>query len=389
MESPVDDATFDALDEVLRDSGAAAAIAKLGAELSTRGAHRPLLDALLLQARHELGLPPVAPASLLSIDEPLRSKYEERYVEAIRVVGGKLLAEGDIAGAWPYFRAISEKEPVAAAIEAYRPAPEGDERLGSIVEVAFNQGVNPIAGFRLILEHYGACSSITAFEGLPPEESVRSTCADLLTRHLHANLLENIRADIERRGQPMPPETASIADHLAGRDWLFQDDAYHIDVSHLMSVVRYSPLLTDPETIAAAVGLTDYGRRLSDRHRYEGEPPFENVYEDHAFYLRALLGRHVDEAVAHFRAKLEGLDERGRAEVAQVLVRLLHRVGRRAEALETAVEHLAGYPESMLSCPGVPSLAVELGKPDRLADAARASGDLVNYLAARIAAAAK
>ena len=85
----------------------------------------------------------------------------------------------------------------------------------------------------------------------------------------------NLRAEIARRGQPLPPEGTSISDLIAGRDWLFDDEAYHLDVSHLAATVRISPMLTDPETIAMAAGLTDYGRNLSERHRYEGEPPFE------------------------------------------------------------------------------------------------------------------
>ena len=72
------------------------------------------------------------------LPEPLRSRYEDRYVEAIREVGGRLLAAGDLPGAWPYFRAIAEREPVAEAIEAYAPA-AGDERVGAVIDVAFNQ----------------------------------------------------------------------------------------------------------------------------------------------------------------------------------------------------------------------------------------------------------
>jgi hypothetical protein len=253
-----------------------------------------------------------------------------------------------------------------------------------VVEVAFNQGVNPRKGFELILDNYGACSAITSFEGLPPDDALRTHCADKLTRHLHESLILNLRADISRRGQPLPPETASIADHLVGRDWLMEEDAYHIDVSHLMSVVRMSPLLTDPATLLLAVGLTDYGRNLSPRHRYEGEPPFENVYEDHAVYLRALLGRHPDEAVAHFRAKMIHADERMQAEIAQVLVKLLTRLERDEAALEIAAEYLGAYPESVLGCPGVASLSQKLGRPELLAESSRRHGDLVNYLAARL-----
>jgi hypothetical protein len=273
---------------------------------------------------------------------------------------------------------------VAAAIEAYRPA-EGDEQVGQIIEIAFNQGAHPRRGFELILEHYGTCSAITAFEHLPPEESVRVPCAAALVRQLHEQLSFSLRADIARRGQPAPPEGASIPELIAGKPWLFADDAYHIDISHLGAVVRMAPLLTDPEALGLAIELTDYGRNLSGRHRYEGEPPFENLYEDHGLYLRALRGENVEEAVAHFRAKLPPPDPDGSPSEtlpAQVLVRLLERVGRLEEAIAVAAEHLADVPESWLACTPLPVLCRRANRPDLLAKAARQRGDLVQYAAA-------
>ena len=72
-----------------------------------------------------------------------------------------------------------------------------------------------------------------------------------------------------------------------------------------------SVLVADPEVIALAVDLTEYGRRLSPRLQFEGVPPFERIFDDHGIYLRALLGRDVEAAIAHFRAKL-GRPTRGR-----------------------------------------------------------------------------
>jgi tetratricopeptide (TPR) repeat protein len=378
-------ALFETLDRALETSSPAEALDHLATLLADRGEFRALLDARLLRARLDLGLPLVQAGSLTEIPEPTRTQYEERYVEAIREVGRLLLGAGEIGAAWAYFRAIAEKEPVFDAIEAYQPL-ENDERIGQVIEVAFNQGVHPRKGFGLILDHYGTCSSISAFESLPPDEAVRVACADRLVRRLHDDLKANLRAEIARRGQPLPPEGTSIGDLIAGREWLFVDDAYHLDVSHLASTVRLSPLLVDLETVALALGLTDYGRNLSERHRYEGDPPFEDHYGDHAVYLRALLGRDVEEAIAHFRAKLPATDPDGRDEAiaAQVLVRLLIRLGRIEEALEIAAEHLAHLPDSALACPSVAQLCQSVNRLDRLAEIARGRGDLVNYAAARL-----
>jgi hypothetical protein len=382
---PDADSLFETLDRSLESSSPSEAIERIANDLAERGEFRALLDARLLQARLDLGLPPIQTGSLAEIAEPTRTQYEERYVEAIREVGNRLLVANEIGAAWAYFRAIAEKEPVAAAIEAYEPG-ELDDRIGQVIEVAFNQGVHPKKGFALILDNYGTCSAITAFESLPPDEPIRVACADRLVRRLHTDLVANLRSEIARRGQPLPPEGTSIGDLIQGRGWLFVDDAYHLDVSHLASTVRLSPLLVDPETIALAVGLTDYGRNLSERHRYEGDPPFEDLYGDHAVYLRTSLGQDVDAGVAHFRDKLPDLDPDGRDEAiaAQILVRLLVKLGRTEEALDVAADRLAHLPDAALACPTITQLCQTLGRLDRLAEIARARGDIVNYAAARL-----
>jgi hypothetical protein len=380
---------FDAIAGALRDLGPRGALDRLAENLEAAGDYRALLDAMLLRARHELGLPLVAPGSLAEVPEPARSRYEEKYVEAIRLIGSKYLAAGEIPTAWAYYRVIGENEPIARAIRDYRPDVQGgdSERLGAVIEVAFNHGVDPRRGFELILEHYGTCSAITAFEGLPAhDEAVRVACAERLIRHLHRELSANLRSDIVGRGQLLPPAGATLAETIAGRDWLFAEDSYHIDISHLASVVRMSVLAGDPEAIALAADLTEYGCRLSPRLQFEGVPPFERVFDDHGIYLRALLGRDVDAAIAHFRAKLSPPDRDQESAdptvPAQTLVNLLVRLGRLEEAIDVSSGHLSGLPDSALFCPSVAQLCQRAGDPKRLADIARDRRDLVNYTAA-------
>ena len=127
-------------------------------------------------------------------------------------VGTKLLDAGDIA----------RRLGLLPGDRRDRAGRRGDRRLSSrprttsgsaqIIEVAFNQGVHPRKGFELILDHYGTCSAITAFEHLPPDEATRVACADRLVRQLHEHLVANLRADIAQRGQPLPPEGTSIAE---------------------------------------------------------------------------------------------------------------------------------------------------------------------------------
>ena len=202
-------------------------------QLDDRGEFRALLDALLLKARHELGLPldpggqprraPRAPTGRSTRSATSRRSARSAASSSPRATSP---APGPTSGR----SARPSRSP--RRIDAYEPA-EDDERLGQIIEVAFNQGAHPRKGFELILDHYGTCSAISAFEHLPPDEATRVACADRLVRQLHEHLVANLRAEIAQRGQPLPPEGTPIADLIDGRDWLFADDAYHIDVSHL------------------------------------------------------------------------------------------------------------------------------------------------------------
>jgi hypothetical protein len=377
---------FDLLEDALRAGGPSAALDRLTEHLSAAGEYRALLDALLLKARHELGLPLISSDSLAALPEPVRTQYEDRYVAAIRLVGSKYLESGDIPTAWPYFRAIADSDPVAQAIALYRPS-DNDERLGAVIDVAFNQGVSPRRGFELILENYGTCPAISAFEQLPPPDlALRIGCAERLIRHLHRELTANLRAEIASRGQVLPPEGSSIDALVTGRPWLFSDESYHIDISHLAAVVRMSVLVIDPGVIGLAADLTEYGRHLSPRLVFEGTPPFERVFDDHGIYLRALLELDVERAIAHFQEKLNREEAaEGEASLpAQTLVTLLSRVGRVGPAIEVAAAHLAGLPESALSCPSVSQLCQRAGLTQRLAQFARDSGDLVSFTAARL-----
>lgn len=375
-----------AIEGALRASGPGAALDTL-LEIAARSDDpRDYLDALLLKARHDLGLPLIAAGPLSSMPEPARTQYEERYIAALRQVGQAVLDRGDVITAWPFFRAIGEKDAIAAALEATAALP-GDERVGAWIDIGLYQGANPKRGFQLVLEQYGTCSAISAFEQLPGDEGLRGECAGLLLHTLHAQLAANLRGEIERAGKGKLSEETPIPALLAGRDWLFEDDSYHIDISHLASVVRMSPLLSARAELGLARELCEYGRRLAPRLRYDDVPPFEKTYEDHGAYLDALLGRDVEASLDHFRAKLEAAEQPEDAlAVAQVLVRLLDRLGRVDDAISVAEAHLAEVPEGALSCPSLPRLCDRAGRLDRLAEVARRNGQIVNFTAARLGA---
>ena len=74
-----------------------------------------------MQKRMELGLPLIQLGAIEDLPEPARSGYEDGVRQAARETGSLFLADGDIQRAWPYFRAIGDRETMAAAIESAEP----------------------------------------------------------------------------------------------------------------------------------------------------------------------------------------------------------------------------------------------------------------------------
>lgn len=376
--------TLDELASIHRDKGAVATIDHLIASLREQKRFHPLFDALLMKKRLEWGLPLTRPTSLKDVPEARRDEFERFYIDTAREVGTLLLAEGSIPQAWNYFRAIGETAPVAAAIEALTDTESVDE---PVIEIALFNGVAPVKGLKLFLASHGTCSTITAldqqFQQLAPE--VRTGCAQVMVRKLYNDLRENVQHDVLRR-QPMTPPGQSLRELITGREALFADDSYHIDVSHLNAVVRFARALSpDSEELDLALQLAQYGSRLAPQYQYAGNPPFDDFYPAHIQFFKALLGQDRDASLEYFRAKLgDDVAETDNQLIAYVLVDLLQRIGKNDEALELACRYLAESGEEFgLS---LPEMCAQGARFDLLARLARDRNDVVNFTAALIGA---
>lgn len=371
---------FEGIEQALQAGGPSAGLDLLAQKFIDDKNYPLLFEARLVKKRHELGLPLIQIESS-SEDMPAdkRRLYDEAFIEAAREVGGLFLADGNIPRAWPYLRAIGDTAPVVAAIEQVQPA----EGIEPVIEIAFQERVHPRKGFELILANYGICRAITTFEQYPSREG-REDCLRLLVRTLHSELVSSLKRTIAQTdGQA--PDTESVSELIADREWLFGDYNYYVDTSHLVSILRYSLELNDPETLKLAVELSDYGKRLAAMFHYKGDPPFENAYTDHAIYLRALLGENVDLAIAHFRDKVAAGDpnEVGSGP-AQVLVDLMTRLKRYPEAIAASVEYLREINPAQLACPSAFQLCQMAGDYDQLMRLAREQGDVLSFAAAAI-----
>lgn len=382
----IDDQTFTELQRQHQAAGAAGAIEHLIATLRERKQYHPLFDALLMKKRQEMGVPLTRPASFDTIPPERRDEFEQSYIAAAREVGELFLKDGSIAQAWLYLNTIREPQKVADAINALPPDQQAEEE---IIEIAFFKGVSPVHGVRLLLASHGTCSTITSLDQQMNQFSpeVRAQCAAVMVRNLYDSLRDTLQGEVQRR-QPMTAPGQSIRELIATRDWLFTDDNYHIDVSHLNSVVRFARSLSaDAPELALALQLAQYGARLSPQYQYAGSPPFEDFYPAHIEYFKALLNDNREQALSYFREKLTGDADSSETQLsALALVDLLQKLHLDGEALDVACKHLARTGEEYGF--SLSDLCVQSGRFDLLRDIAREQGDVIGYTAALVHAGA-
>jgi hypothetical protein len=381
----VADDSFDLIERTVASGGAESALDLLARKFITEKQYPQLFETRLMQKRLELGLPLIQLGAIEDLPEPERSSYEEGARQAARETGTMYLGEGDIPHAWPYFRAIGDRETIASAIDSTEPG----ERIEALIDIALGERVHPRKGLELVIAQHGLCRAITYFEQFPNLEQ-REECLILLVRTLHSELLANLKsAIVHREGQV--PDTNSIPELMSGRDWLFGEFDAYVDTSHVVNVVRFAldlpnQDLQDQEAIRLALELCDYGAHLSPQFKMRGEPPLEDIYADHAIYLHALLGEGMQTAIEHFRAKIvaQGVaqcDPLRAIQSAQVLVGLLVRRERYPEAMQISIEHLSGVAPSQLACPTLFQLCQLAGDSVRLKELARQRGDLLSFAA--------
>jgi hypothetical protein len=378
--------TFDELAKTLSSQGPAAAVEKLCARLREERDFNALFYALLLKKRQELGVSSIPTGPAQDLPASVHEAYEDGIRHAARHVGQLYLDAGNIAAAWPYYRMLGESEPVATALTGHQPG--ADEDVQQLVHLAYYEGANPRRGFDWIIERYGICNAITTLGsqdlGHPPE--VRQYCIRRVVRSLYDELRERLRHAIATQGETAAPD-ATISELIAGRDWLFQDEFAHIDVSHLSSAVQMSVNLDPCDELTMARELCIYGMRIPTRLRYPADPPFDDQYRDYGVYLAILDGDKVEEGIDHFRKKATEADpETIGTYPAQVLVNLLLRLNRLPDALAVARRHLAASDGRQLSCPSVSELCQRANDYRTLAEVAREQGDAVHYLAGMIEA---
>lgn len=250
-----------------------------------------------------MGLPETPTGSASDIEPQFHEPFEQAIKDAATEVGEWTLGNGNMAGAWTYYRLLGQPQPIKDAlskIHLEQLTEDQYEVVETSIRLAFHEGLDPVRGYGWILSRYGLCNAITTLSSpeTPGGPEARKACLELLVNALHNELGQRLAAEIERLegNRPIaadvksPLEPGTIAKMLKGREVLFEEEAYHIDLSHLSSVVQLGHELCPGEAMARVRDLCAYGQKLKGRFVPTGEPPLTRSLKGKIGFLRRLWG---------------------------------------------------------------------------------------------------
>ncbi len=374
----IPESDFELLEQELSNGGAEAVLRRLAEQLRAKAKYHELFEALKMQLRQQLGLPLLFSDDANELDEPTRDKLDQGLLDICQQIGRHLLEQGSAREGWMYWRPLGRRQEAADLLGSVEA---NDDNLDELVEVFLREGVDPGRGYSLILEHYGTCNAITTLEGElyqrpKPEQQV---LVGLLLKHVHAELLANVRADISQHEQRDPPEH-SLAELIADRDWMFTEYSYHIDTTHLASTVRFARRLEKEDELRLARDLTQYGKRLNSQFQYPGDEPFNDLYHSHELFFQVLLGENVDEALSYFQDKAETVDPDEHGCVAiETYVDLLARADRFEQAIKVMVDQMPQGSQPAGICPSLFELAEKANQFEDFLRRCREQEDLLGF----------
>lgn len=350
--------------------------------LESKQYHR-LFDVLKMKARRKLGLTLLHSQSDPPLKESTQVQLEDGLLDACREIAKLHLDEGKLNEGWVYLQPLGDEPFARELIENLEVT---DDNFGSVVEVAFNNGVSPEYGYRVMLERSGTCNGITAFDvhAMQFDRETISGLASILLNHFYDEIRANV-VDHVNKMKGSAEENASLAELLNQHDWLVREGGHHADATHLASVIRIARQAMTPEDLDKALSLANYGCRLGPDFQFASDPPFENLYEDHRIWFEALTGMEVDAAIEHFLKKAtEARGQYHETAAAEALVDLQIRTDRRDDAVDSAVRLLLDQVEPEEIPPSAFEIAKSASQFEKLAQAFHDSDNFAGYAFAKL-----
>ena len=381
---------FKQLETLAAESGVEAALDFLADHFRESGDFFQLFEALKMKVRHQSGLPILYSAQPDDMPEETQRALEDGLLDACREVGTRLVESGKLREGWMYIQPLADRE---LSKKLIREFPVTDDALDDLIEVTIAGGADPEYGYSLLLERYGTCNAITAYDTqiLQLDIKTQRRLAGLLVHHLYSELTDNVRRHLqqvaEEKGDAIAPELADagLSELITDRRWVFANGGHHIDTTHLASAVRIGRIVDDETTLQLLLELTEYGNQLAPDFHYEGSSPFEKTYPDHMQFYSGLLGKNLERATRHFEQKAKSAStDNDRFMAFHVLVDFLSRTGQSPQAIKVATENLLGAQDEdsfqqPMAVPEVFGLAKEEADFDQLREFYRQRGDALGF----------
>jgi len=298
-----------------------------------------LFEVLKLRCRHQLGLKLMPGRSSERLSSKLQKELDQGLIDACQTVGTLLFRDGNLQHGWAYLQPAGNRNLNESLV---REIKVDDQNVDLLIDISLHQGAAPDYGYALTLTHRGTCDAITAFgvHGPQFDRDTQATMAAQLLRHIYDEVVQGIKQDIEKEQQTARPD-ANLRDLLTDHPWLVQQQAYHLDATHLSSLMTIARLTTSAADHEIALQLAEYGSGFPEDLQYNNSPPFEETYADHQWFFKALLGENVDAAASHFKQKCTELAQGSNPQIVteanEILIDFLSRIGRVDEALAHAM----------------------------------------------------
>jgi len=297
-----------------------------------------LFEVLKLRVRDKTGLPLMPDRSTERPNPKQQKALDDGILDACQTVGTLLFRDGSFQHGWMYLQPAGNRKLNESLI---REVKVNAQNIDLLIDISLNQGAAPDYGYQLMLGHYGTCDAITAFGVQSPQfdRETQTAMASQLLRHIYDEVVQEVKLDIEKNQQTARSD-ANLRELLAEHPWLVEQQSYHLDATHLSSLMKIARLTTSAADHELALELAEYGAGFPEDLQYKSTPPLENTYPDHQLFFEALLGKNVEAAVTQFEQKCDEAAGTCRVEVIaeanEILIDFLYRIGKVDEAIARA-----------------------------------------------------